>query len=93
MLGDIVLTRPVAPESLRPGDVIRLRDGAVSIVHRVVSVHQSPSGLVFRTRGDNNDFVDPSVLESAVEGRVVLTVPKLGLLPIELKTLLQEAAG
>jgi signal peptidase len=92
VLGDIVLTRPVAPESLRPGDVIRFRDGAVSIVHRVVSVHETPAGLVFHTRGDNNDFTDPPVPESAVEGRVVLTVPKLGLLPIELKTLLQEAA-
>jgi signal peptidase I len=89
-LGDIVFTRSVAPASLRPGDVIRFRSGDVSVLHRVVSVEQTPAGLVFKTQGDNNNFVDPPVAAADVEGRVVFRVPKLGLIPIALKTWLQE---
>jgi signal peptidase I len=89
-LGDIVFTRSVAPASLQPGDVIRFRSGDVSVLHRVVSVEQTPAGLVFKTQGDNNNFVDPPVAAADVEGRVVLRVPKLGLIPIALKTWLQE---
>jgi signal peptidase I len=90
-LGDLIFTRPVAAASLQPGDVIRFRNGGVSIVHRIVAVRRGPEGLVFETKGDNNGFMDAPVAAADVEGRMVLRVPKLGLLPITLKNLLYES--
>jgi signal peptidase I len=90
VLGDIVVTRPVPASTLQVGDVIRFDGGGVSIVHRIIGVHQTASGLVFQTQGDANNFVDAPVAASAIEGKVILRVPKLGLLPIKLKTLVQQ---
>ena len=92
-LGDIVLTRPVDPASLRAGDVIRFRSADISIVHRIVAVKATPAGLLFQTQGDNNNFADPPVPAADIEGKVMLRLPKLGLLPIALRTWLHEATS
>ena len=85
-LGDIVITRGVDPASISPGDVIRFRDGEIDVLHRVVEVGQSANGLVFVTRGDNNNYLDPPVPAAAVSGKVVLVLPKIGLVPVTIKT-------
>ena len=92
-LGDVIVTRTVEPRTLRIGDVIRFRSGEVSIVHRIVAVRKAPEGLVFETKGDNNGFMDAPVAGEDVEGKLVLRVPKLGLLPIALKTWLHGATS
>ena len=92
-LGDIVLTRPVDSATLRAGDVIRFRSGDISIVHRIVAVKATPAGLLFQTQGDNNNFADPPVPAADIEGKVMLRLPKLGLLPIALRTWLHEATS
>jgi signal peptidase len=84
-LGDVIITRPVDAASLQTGDVIRFQSGGVSVVHRIIAVQQTPGGLVFQTKGDNNNFVDPPVAAGAIEGKVVLRLPKLGLPPITLR--------
>lgn len=86
--GDVVLTRRVPPETLRPGDVIRFRSGQVPVLHRIVQVRRGGDGaLVFTTRGDANPYPDPPVPAAAVEGKVVFAVPRIGLLPIALRNL------
>ena len=86
VLGDIVVTRGVAPESLRAGDVIRYRSGDVPVLHRIIEIKRGPEGLVFITQGDNNNVADAPVPTALVEGRVVLVIPKLGIIPIKLRS-------
>ena len=61
---------PLAPETVRPGDVILFRSSRAAelVVHRVVAV--TAAGL--RTRGDNNATEDPAPVQPAdITGRVV----------------------
>ena len=85
-LGDIVVTRDVDPDSIKPGDVIRFQSGEIDVLHRVVEVRQSAAGPVFITQGDNNNYLDPPVPASALGGKVVLVLPKLGLIPVTIKS-------
>ena len=84
-LGDIVETKTVDAATLVPVDVIRFQTDGVPILHRVLEVRRDETGLSFVTQGDSNDFVDAPMPAAAVEGKVVLTIPKLGLLPITVK--------
>jgi signal peptidase len=84
-LGDIVVTRGVDPASVAAGDVIKFRSGAVSVLHRVQEVQQGSNGRMFVTKGDNSNYLDPPVPEAALQGEVVLVIPKVGLLPVLVK--------
>jgi signal peptidase len=86
--GDVVFTRPADPAALKVGDVIRFRQAGVPIIHRIRTITPGPQGPVFETRGDNNNYADAPVPASAVEGRVELVLPKIGLLPIALRQLI-----
>ncbi len=74
----LVLTKPVDPATLEPGDVITFRLGSGSFrtdlaTHRVVAIENGPGGLSFVTKGDANLAHDPTpVPASAVVGRVVV---------------------
>ncbi len=90
VLGDIVVTRTVAPESLRKGDVVRFRSGQVPVLHRIIEIKRTPQGLVFTTQGDNNNLPDAPISTASLEGKVILVVPKVGIVPIKLKTWLSR---
>ncbi len=78
--GDVVLTRPVLPQDLRPGQVLLFPDpeGADRLVlHRLVSFDER-GDLV--TRGDANQSDDAThVPASSVVGEAELRVPYVGL--------------
>src|SRR5438445_2934692 len=59
--GDLVIVRPVDPDSIRVGDVITFQAplGRHQLVtHRVVAVTPSAQGPEFKTRGDANQVAD-----------------------------------
>jgi signal peptidase len=93
LVGDVVVTRPVPPEEVKVGDVIRYQDGAFDTIHRVVEVQAVPGGFTFITRGDTNDRNDPPVPESAVKGVVVFNLPKIGWVTIILRDVIGWIAG
>jgi len=78
--GDVVLTRPVLPQDLQPGQVLLFPDpeGADRLVlHRLVSFDER-GDLV--TRGDANQSNDSThVPASSVIGEAQLRVPHVGL--------------
>jgi signal peptidase len=86
--GDIVITREVSAEEIVVGDIIRFRHHDTYILHRVVDVENESGRIYFITKGDANNVEDPPVLESQLEGKVILTVPKVGWLSIGLRNLL-----
>jgi len=81
---DLVITRPVNPSQLHPGDVILYRvtigNSTFRITHRIVAIKTAPSGgYYFVTKGDNRKYTDPwRVYPDQVIGKVILVIPKVG---------------
>ena len=89
--GDVVLTGPARISQLRPGDVIRFREANVEVLHRIKSIDSSGSMPTFTTRGDHNPVNDPPVESSAVEGKMLLRIPGIGLPVIMVRRLFGTA--
>lgn len=81
--GSVAVVRPVAPASIRPGDIITFVDrdaaGQPTVTHRVVAVHDTPAGPAFTTRGDANGAADPGRTPAAdVRGALWYHLPWVG---------------
>lgn len=87
--GDIAITWRVDPADVQIGDIVRFRDGEISILHRVWRIEEQGGHRVFITRGDNNNVADEPWDESRLEGRLVLVVRKVGWIPVILARLLR----
>jgi signal peptidase len=82
--GDLVILRPVDTDDLKVGDVVRFSIGRTAVMHRITEIQETTNGRVFVTQGDNNNTPDDPLLEGQIEGKVILTVPKAGWVPIKL---------
>ncbi len=87
--GDVIYVEGVSAGAVEEGDVISFeRNGeARPTTHRVVEVVEDGDGVVFRTKGDNNEDPDRELVKpSQVEGRLMsvdgipLVVPYVGYL-------------
>jgi signal peptidase len=79
----VVVEKTSAPGQIQVGDIIEFTPSWFngSVVHRVVAEKQSQEGLTYTTKGDNNTSTDPlPVTYDKVFGKVVFTIPYLGLL-------------
>lgn len=95
-VGDIVITMPVQPDAVAVGDVIsyRLEGVPAPIVHRVIDIDKTMSGIVATTKGDAVSSADaPVVLTSGAVGKVVYIVPKIGWVSIYSYQAIYAAAG
>jgi signal peptidase len=72
--GDVVVIRQQAAEKYKTGDVVTYLDGATAFTHRIISEENG----VFTLKGDNNNTADESIAGGALEGKVVLRIPKIG---------------
>jgi len=88
--GDLVISQDVDAESIRIGDIVRYSGAHGDVIHRVVDIEQTPDGLLFTTKGDNNNVEDAPFLESRVKGKVVFDAPYIGWVPIKIKELLAQ---
>ena len=82
-MGSAIVVAPVPASDLKVGDVVSLRAGEdrALFTHRVVEVIDAPDGRYVQTKGDANERPDPTPIhESAIEGRVELTIPLAGYL-------------
>ena len=77
-VGDLVVVQDTEPDQIEIGDVIRYYDGGMSVIHRVVDIETERGRLYFVTRGDANNIDDDPVPAELLNGKVVLTIPKLG---------------
>ncbi len=89
-VGDVALTRPVDPDDLQVGDVVRFREGNTPILHRLIKIERSPQGPLFITQGDANNAPDSPIIAGQIEGKVVLTIPEAGWVPITLEKILHR---
>jgi signal peptidase len=91
--GDVVITRVSSPEKIQVGDIIRFHRDGIDVVHRVVEVQNNNSTLVYITRGDNNNVDDSPVIANQLEGKVILTIPKIGWIGILFRRALAWMGG
>ena len=86
--GGVVITRPVAVNTILPGDIITFYapETGKLITHRVVEIQNSPT-LFFRTMGDVNEEADPMMVPADnVVGKVFFDIPYLGYVARFVKT-------
>lgn len=80
--GSVIITRPIAPESIQIGDIISFssRSGTFLTTHRVIDIERTPE-LRFITKGDANREKDPAPIPSGqVLGKLFFVIPGLGYL-------------
>ena len=82
LVGDIVIAREAPIETIMVGDVIAFYQEGVTIVHRVIEIDNHAGQIIFITKGDANNSADPPVLAGNYQGKVVLTIPKIGWISI-----------
>jgi signal peptidase len=83
--GDMVIVRSADTSDVQRGDVITFYEpgepkrGQNRITHRVVGKERTAQGVVYRTKGDDNEHRDPVPVEhSRVVGKVWFHVPVVG---------------
>jgi signal peptidase len=86
--GDLIVCEKVSPDDIQIGDIIiynvpstnqRVFDYPPVVAHRVVEMRETATGLLYRTRGDNNPVRDPwSVRQSDIIGKVSQQISFLG---------------
>lgn len=87
-VGDVVILREVPTSEVDVGDIVQIHIRGIPVIHRVVDINNDGPQIVFVTRGDNNNVDDDPVLESGVNGKVVLVVPKAGWPSVWLRNLI-----
>lgn len=91
--GDIVITRDVSPKDIKVGDIVRFRNGSITIMHRVTEIYRSGTTTWVVTKGDNNNHADNPITADQVEGRVVAVIPKVGWVGIFIKNTIGDFLG
>ena len=80
--GSMLVALPVAPESLKVGDVIvyNRSDVSESVTHRIVDVTSDAGKPAFITKGDANGSPDTWTVQynGNTAGKIILSVPYLG---------------
>ncbi|MEM0243730.1 MAG: signal peptidase I [Zestosphaera sp.] len=89
-VGDVaVINTRVSPSDVVEGDVIAFYLSRDLIIHRVVRVLNTSSGIKYLTKGDANENPDPfRVSQSALLGKYVFKIPLVGYLWIYLMQIL-----
>ena len=80
-IGDLIVIRETTKEEIKIGDVINYisETGIDTITHRVVDIIEKDGQTYYKTKGDNNNSVDPELVNySQVKGILVFKISKLG---------------
>ena len=79
MTGDLVVIR--ACEEYNTGDIVTFHTGGTPVTHRIVDTYTVDGTLYFTTHGDfNPEGLTETVPASSVIGKVVLILPRFGIL-------------
>lgn len=87
LVGDLVVTKEIAPEDITVGNVISYRtEEDIVVTHRVMEV-LAQDGPSFLTKGDANEGMDASAVSAdEVEGLYIWRAEKLGRLALFIQT-------
>ena len=79
-VGDLLILK--AEESYTEGDMVVYQSGNMAVVHRIVAMDAETA----TTRGDANNADDAPIPHSAIKGRVISVLPKVGKLVWAIKS-------
>ena len=78
-VNDLVVVQKVEISELKKDDIITFLQEDRTISHRINRVIKEKDNIKFITKGDNNDIVDPDIVESGqVYGKVVFSIKGIG---------------
>jgi signal peptidase len=91
-VGDVAIVQKVSANSIKPGDIIQYWKEGGMVIHRVIDVQDQGGTKLFITKGDANAAPDVQpVHPSQIKGKLVLTIPKVGWIPIAFKSFISGA--
>lgn len=79
--GDLIIIKKCKINELQTGDVITFRQAQEVITHRIIKIEDEVQNgeTTYITKGDNNNTEDIEKIEySNIEGKCILTIPRLG---------------
>ena len=79
--GDVVVICEQKVEKYKVGDIVTYLDGQTVFTHRIVGEEKG----MFVLKGDNNNTVDDTVSPEQLAGKVLLTIPKIGVAMVFIK--------
>ena len=91
--GDVVIISEVSLDTIKVGDIIQYEMNNFSTVHRVYDIYGPGEGnaMIFITKGDANDDPDVEpVLPNQITGKAIFTIPKIGWIPIAIKSFINK---
>ena len=91
MSGDLIIVKSADPEEVQEQDIISFFDpdstGTAVLTHRCIELVNKDGALFFRTKGDNNDSVDPTLAPSQnLVGKYITRIPFAGSIAMWLQT-------
>ena len=76
---DVVIVKKEKEDKLNIGDVITFKKDNKVITHRITNIEEQDGKKIYTTKGDNNNLEDHEKIDySIIEGKNILTIPKLG---------------
>ena len=85
--GDVVVIERTEASKLKVGDIVQYWAKDFYIIHRVIDIYNEDNKAVYITKGDNNNVRDSlPVAAEQIKGKVIATVPKLGLITFLLRS-------
>jgi len=85
--GDIIIVKGFKDKNYSIGDVIvfRVYEQSTPLIHRIVKIKESNSGLRYSTKGDHNSDqleFEKEIMPEQIVGKAIGVIPKLGWLKL-----------
>ncbi|MDK2802065.1 MAG: signal peptidase I [Oscillospiraceae bacterium] len=75
----IFVKKNIATNLLEDGDIILFNYKNNNIIHRIVDIYTKDDSLYFKTKGDNNEFIDDfDTNQKDIIGKHLITIPIIG---------------
>ena len=85
-VGDIVVVKEVATNTLKKGDIIAFKSNDIVITHRIDDIIVEDGKTKYITKGDNNNAEDSGIISyEMIEGKVVKHISQIGKIAIILQ--------
>ncbi len=94
-VGDLVVIKGVSIDEVKVGDIIVYYNpfSRILVVHRVIDIQEDDGRILLYTKGDNNatnplpdqnleNPIAPPISEELLRGKVILVIPKVGLVKV-----------
>lgn len=77
--GDVIIIKKCKEEDLKIGDIVTFKQNGETITHKITDITKREKKNEYTTKGNNNNTEDSKKISfENIEGKQVITIPKLG---------------